>query len=206
MEKIQDNFEQLKTWLRRPRTKKRLYVVLVIIVALWVMYRFAVIGAENRLQVFNPIRAASDIGYVVDIQTAEKQTGVLTEPMTVKNNRALVSGVRARALRSGQKVGDGVIVSVSPNIDLDTGMHVVRTRGVADGLNFAQYQATGYFVPTSAIVNDTVYVVEDGIARARRVHVARSDAETSVITDGLHDGDQVILSHINDGAKVQIKK
>ncbi len=206
MKKIQDNFEQLKTWLRRPRTKKRLYVVLVVIVALWVMYRFAVIGAENRLQVFNPIRAASEIGYVVDIQTAEKQTGVLTEPMTVKNNRALVSGVRAHELRSGQRVGDGVIVSVSPNIDLDTGMHVVRTRGVADGLNFAQYQATGYFVPTSAIVNDTVYVVEDGIARARHVHVARSDAQTSVITDGLRDGDQVILSHIDDGAKVQIKK
>jgi len=206
MEKIQNSFEQLKTWLRRPRTKKRLYVVLVVILALWVMYRFAVIGAEKRLQVFNPVRAAADVGYVVDIQTAEKRTDVLTEPMTVKNNRALVSGARAHALRSGQKVGDGVIVSVSSNIDLDTGMHVVRTRGVSDGLNFAEYQATGYFVPTSAVVNDTVYVVQDGVARARRVHVARSDAETSVITDGLREGDQVILSHIDDGQKVQIKK
>lgn len=206
MERILDKFEQLKNWSRRPRTKKRLYVVFVAILVLWVAYRFVMIGIENRLFVFNPARMATESGIVVDVQNAKKQTGTLQEPLTVKNNRALVSGARAQTLRAGQRVGDGVIVSVSANIDLDTGMHVVRTRGVSDGLNFAEYQTSGYFVPSYAVVNDTVYVISDGVASARPVHVSRSDADTTVITDGLTDGDVIILSRVDDGAKVRIKK
>lgn len=206
MKQLQKKFERFKVWLKRPRTKKRMYALLVLIVALWVIGRFIAIGIEKRMVVFNPSRAAAESGLVVEAMTVEKKTDILKEPITVKNNRAMVSGARVSVLRAGQKIGNGEIVSVSRGIDLDTGLHAVRTRNVADGLNYAETRVNGYFVPSYAVIGDTVFVARDGVAHARTVHVARSDADTSVITDGLNDGDVIILSHVSDGEKIQIKK
>ena len=132
--------------------------------------------------------------------------GVLHEPIAVKDNRALVSGVRAAKLRAGQKIGDGKIVSVSRKIDYDTGMHVVRTSGVSDGLQFAEIAGNGFYVPISAIENNTLMIVEDGVATARDVVVAAQDAQTAYITSGLNDGDRIILSRVTDGTKVKVVK
>ena len=106
----------------------------------------------------------------------------------------------------GHRVGEGAIVSIASGIDLDHGLRGVGTRGVTDGMNFAEYVTSGYFIPSYAITNGVLYVVSDGVATARNVHVARFDADTSVVTDGLHDGDIVILSRVTDGQKVQIKE
>lgn len=205
MKKVMEKLTELKVWANRPRNKKRIYLGLVLLIALWFVYRFVMVGIENRRFVFNPSRAAAESGLLIDVQDAKKTTGTLREPLTVKNNRALVSGARVGLLKPGQKIGNGTIASVSNNIDLDTGMHRVTTRGVTDGLNYAEYQISGYFVPSYAIKQDTVYIVKDGTAVARPVRVAGADAETSVITSGLSDGDIIILSNVNDGAKVQIK-
>lgn len=205
MKKISEKLSTLKVQANRPRNKKRIYAALVFLVALWFVYRFIMVGVENRRFVFNPSRAVAESGLVIDVQTAQKTNGTLREPLTVKNNRALVSGARVSILKPGQKIGDGTIVSVASGIDLDTGMHRVTTRGVRDGLNYAQYQITGYFVPSYAIKQDTVYVMQNGVAVARPVHVAASDAEQSVITSGLSDGDVIILSNVSDGEKVQPK-
>lgn len=205
-QQLNEKFESIKAWAKRPRTKKRIYLSLAILVALWVVYRFVMVGVQNRLYVFNPIRMATDTGFVVDVINMQETNGVLKEPLTVKNNRALVSNARAHLIRAGQKVGSGVITHVSSNIDLDTGMHTVRTRGVSDGLNYVEIPMRGYFVPSYAVDNNTVLVVSDGVARTQSVTVARSDADTSVITDGLSDGDILILSNVSDGDKVQIKK
>ena len=59
-------------------------------------------------------------------------------------------------------------------------------------------------MPSYAIKQDTVYIVKDGTAVARPVRVAGADAETSVITSGISDGDIIILSNVTDGIKVQI--
>lgn len=205
MNKIIEKFSELKIWANRPRNKKRIYVGLVLLIALWFVYRFVMVGIENRRFVFNPSRAATESGLLIEVQDAKKTTGTLQEPLTVKNNRALVSGARVGLLKPGQKIGSGTIASVSNNIDLDTGMHRVTTRGVADGLNYAEYQISGYFVPSYAVKQNTVYVVKDGIAVARPVRVAGSDADTAVITSGLSDGDVIILSNVSDGTKVKIK-
>lgn len=185
--------------------KRLVTIVCAISLFGWVAFRFSAIGAENAMKVFNPSRSAADIGAPVLAMTVSRQDGVITEPLAVKNNRAYVSGSRVSNLAPGQRVGDGKIISVSSSIDLDSGMHVVRTAGVSDGLQNAEYRANGYFVPTYAIVNDTVYVVEDGFARARSVSVARQDADNSLISSGLQDGDVVILSKVQDGDKVQVK-
>jgi len=206
MEKLLDKMEQIKMWAHRPRNKKRIYAALVLIVVLWVIGRFVMVVVENHRFVFNPARAAADAGLVVDVMSAKVEKGALREPVTVKNNRAMVSGARAVILKPGQKIGDGVIVSVSRGIDLDTGMHTVRTRGVADGLNYAECEITGVFVPSYAVAGDRVYVVDGGHAAARRVTIGGNDADTTVVTTGLQDGDTIILSRVTPGVKVQIKK
>lgn len=206
MEKLKEQVARIRAWMQRPRTKKRLYLVLVVLLAMWVVYRFVAIGVQYRMQVFNPARAAAAHGVPVEVLEMKRAPGVVREPLTVKGNRALVSGARAHMLRAGQKVGDGEIVSVGVGIDLDTGMHVVRTRGVKDGLQFAEFKADGYFVPAYAVAGGVVYVVRDGAAAPQNVTVARSDADTAYITDGLRDGDIVILSRVSAGDKVKIKK
>ena len=206
MEKLKEKIVSAKQWASTPRMKKRLYIALVIILAAWVVFRFAVIGAQSRLQVYNPSRAAASDGVPVSVVEMHRAPGVINEPLTVKNNRAYVSGARANLLRAGMKIDGGEIVSVSSNIDLDTGMHVVRTRGVADGQHMAQFRTNGYFIPVSAIDNGAVYVVRDGMAVRTPVTIARQDMDTAYITSGLNDGDVVILSRVADGARVNVKK
>lgn len=206
MEKLKEKISALKQWAQQPRMKKRMYVALVIVLAAWVVFRFAVIGAQNRLQVYNPSRAAMSDGVPVSVIEMQRAPGVIHEPLTVKNNRAYVSGARAKLLRAGMKVSNGEIVSVSSNIDLDTGMHVVTTRGVTDGQHTAEFRATGYFIPVSSLDNGAVYVVRDGAAVRTPVTVSRQDMDTAYITSGLHDGDIVVLSRVSDGVRVRVQK
>ena len=84
-------------------------------------------------------------------------------------------------------------------------MFVVRTSGVADGLQMAEFTVNGHFVPLYAITENTVYVAENGVAVARNVKIARQDSENAYIESGLNDGDIVILSSVHAGDKVQLK-
>lgn len=199
MEKIAENLKTTKM--------KRFFTILLIAVLVgWVIFRFAAVASENSRHVFNAARVAIDQGTPIEAITVSRTDGVLREPIAVKNNRALVSGARVEKLRAGQKIGDGKIVSVSRNIDYDTGMHVVRTSGVSDGLQFAEISGNGYYVPLSAIENGVVMVVDGDVADARNVTVAAQDASVAYITGGLNDGDRVILSHVNPGTKVRVIK
>ena len=199
MEKIAENLKTTKM--------KRFFTILLIAVLVgWVIFRFAAVASENSRHVFNAARVAIDQGTPIEAITVLRTDGVLREPIAVKNNRALVSGARVEKLRAGQKIGDGKIVSVSRNIDYDTGMHVVRTSGVSDGLQFAEISGNGYYVPVSAIENGVVMVVDGDVADARHVTVAAQDASVAYITGGLNDGDRVILSHVNPGTKVRVIK
>ncbi len=202
MEKLQHLMEQLK----QPRARKIMSIGLVVALVLWVVFRFTMIGIENARSVYNASRVAQTDGVPVVVQQIERTSGVLREPIAVKSNRAYVASGRAHKFGAGQHVAGGVIVSVSPDIDLDSGMHIVRTRGVADGLQYAEFRATGHFVPVYAVNNGVVMVVDGDIARARDVVVARQDAENALISSGLNDGDVVILTHVSDGEKIQVKE
>ena len=83
-------------------------------------------------------------------------------------------------------------------------MHIVRTSGVSDGLQFAEVPGHGFFIPVSAIENGTVMVVDNGVADIRTVTVSDQDATMAYITDGLNDGDKVILSNVKAGEKVKV--
>ena len=198
--------EKIQRTMATKKFKKIAYISLVAILVGWVIFRFAAVASENARFVFNASRVAADTGAPVLAIEMANTSGTLYEPLSVQNNRAYVSGARAKKLRAGQKVGDGKIVSVSSNIDYDTGMYVVRTSGVADGLQMAEFVADGYFVPLYAITDGMVYVAENGVATARAVEIARQDSENAYIKSGLKNGDVVILSSVRAGDKVQIKK
>ena len=196
--------EKITEKIKTKKIKNLIYGICAVVLVGWVVFRFAAIGAENARAVFNTSRNAADVGAPVYAVTVERETGTLREPIAVKDNRALVSGARVDKLARGQKIGDGEIVSVANNIDLNTGMYIVRTRNVADGLQYAIFQTDGYFIPLSAISNGTVMLNVDGVATPRAVTVLRQDDQNALV-DGLNDGDVVILSSVNAGDKVQVK-
>lgn len=198
MEKIHSTFKSKKF-------KQIVYVALIVTIIGWVIFRFAAVASENARYVFNASRNAADNGAPIESIVMTNKPGVIYEPLAIKNNRAYISGARAKHFKTGQKIGNGKIVYVSKNIDLDTGMFVVKTTGVDDGLQFAEFVADGFFIPLYAIKNNTVYVAENNIAVARDIQIARQDSENAYIASGINDGDIVILSNVHAGDKVKVK-
>ncbi|MBR3930200.1 MAG: hypothetical protein IKJ62_01310 [Alphaproteobacteria bacterium] len=190
--------------IKKTKLKHILYVALVVLMAGWVVFRFAAVASENARYVFNAARVAADSGAPIQTLDVATKSGTLYLPLSVQNNRAYVSGDVAANLKAGQRIGDGQIVSVSRKLDLDTGRFVVRTSGVSDGLQFAQFTTTGHFIPLYAINNGTVMVAQDGVAVSRDITVARQDAENAYVSSGLNDGDVVILSSVSAGTKVRV--
>ena len=204
--KLVSKIESAIAFMKTPRGRKCASIGMLGIVVLWCVFRFTMIGIEHARVVFNASRDAAQNGVPVVAITLSRTSGDLREPIAVKDNRAYVSSGRVNKFGVGQHVGSGVIVSVSGGIDLDSGMHIIRTRGVADGLQYAEYRATGYFVPVYAINNGVVMVADGNIARTRNVRVGRQDAENALVESGLRDGDIVILTRVSDGDKIQIKQ
>lgn len=194
--------ERFSELFKSQRAKRIIYIVCAIIMIGWVIFRCVMIASENKMDVFNAARDAAQNGVPVHTIEMSRMDGTLREPITVHNNRAYVSAARVDKLRVGQLVGDGEIVSVSRNIDLNTGMHIVRTRNVPDGLQYAEYKTNGYFIPLYAIHDNNVMVVENGVATSREITIVRQDSQTALV-NGLNDGDIVILSKVNAGDKVK---
>ena len=198
--------EKIQRTLATKMFKKIMYISLIAILVGWVIFRFAAVASENARFVFNASRSAADVGLPIESVTVQVKSGTLYEPLSVKNNRAYVSAERASKLRVGQKIEQGKITYVSNSIDLNTGMYLVRTSGVSDGLHFAEFTTDGIFVPLYAVSNNTVFVVNDGAATIREIKIARQDSENAYIASGLKSGDIVILSKVNAGDKVKLSK
>jgi len=187
------------------QVKKWIYIVSVCAIAFWVLFRITMLIIQHNQSVFNISRDVLANGTPVLTMTAQNSSGVLHEPISVEKNKAYVTGNRVGLFRAGQKVGNGKIASVSQNINLDTGMYVIKTTNVENGLQYVEYTRNGYFVPVYAVVDGNVFVYENGVATLRKVIVAHSDADVALITQGLHDGDIVILSKVSSGEKVRIQ-
>lgn len=198
--------EKIKKYFETPKVKKYLRIAIIAAVAFWFLFRFVMVALESRMTVFNPIREIKSSGVIVETLVAQKSEDVINIPIDIKNNRAYVSWGYQNKLRAGQKVGAGEIVSVSSNLDLDTGMYVVRTRGVVDGLHNVQIKLKGYFLPAYAVRDNTVLVFDSGSATVRDIKVAGQDLENVCVSNGLADGDVVILSKVSAGQKVRVKE
>ena len=199
-----EKFEQTLKNLNTPKNKKIIYRTLVVLAVLIVGYRFYSVERENSFKVFNIIRNNMENGTPVEILKMEKTNGVLLEPLTIKNNRAYVSGSRISVFKPGQKIGNCKIVSVSHNIDLDTGMHVIKTSGCQNGLQYVEKEKNGFYVPVSAIHGNAVYVENNGVAQIRETVIEDRDAQNALIKSGIQDGDVVILSNVTENEKIKI--
>ena len=200
IEKIEQTLKNLNT----PKNKKIIYRTLIVLAVLLVGYRFYSVAKESNFKVFNIIRNNMKNGTPVEILKMEKINGVLLEPLTIKNNRAYVSGSRISVFKPGQKIGDCKIVSVSHNIDLDTGMHVIKTSGCKNGLQYVEKEKNGFYIPVSAIHGNVVYVADNGVARIREIVIQDRDAQNALIKSGISKGDIVILSNVTDNEKIKI--
>lgn len=181
--------------------KKPIYILIACALIFWIGFRINSIYQESKRPIFNAARVAA-----VPVQTmiARSETNYLREPVFIKNNRAFVSGARKSKFSVGQNIGDGRIVFVSNNLDLDTGMYLIKTSGVKDGEDFAMQKYTGFFIPIIAVHDNKIMIVKDGIATEQTVQIKTQDAQNALIESGLNDGDIVILSKIENGTKVQI--
>ena len=200
-----------KMWekIKNMDSHRRNHIVMRVGVALFailVIYRFVAFGINQHKSVFNMTRDAELHGVPVSVMDAKKTDGVIFEPLFVNDNRGYVSSMRVARFKPGQKItGGGEVVSVSASLDLDTGMHVVRTRGANNGAHTVEIRENGFYVPTDAVKNGTVFVVRDGVAHAVSINVVRGDGEHTMIS-GVSDGDVIITSHIADGDLVRVIK
>lgn len=185
------------------KVKKIGYIFISVFIVGWFVFRFVMISLENRIQVFNQTRDSNANGTIVRTLTVEKHRGILRYPLAVQNNRAYVSGARKKMFSVGQKIGNGKIVSISSGLDLDTGMFIIKTAGVPDGVQYAESYVNGYFLPIYAVNNGKVMVYKNGIAVSQPVIISSQDSDNVHITSGLHDGDIVILSKVSPDTKVK---
>jgi hypothetical protein len=199
-----ERIEQIIKKLKTRKSKNIIYTIIVSLIVLVFGLRFYAVSQENNFDVFNIDRNNLEHGLYVDVLEMEKTDGVLLEPLTIKNNRGFVSGARLKNFKSGQKIGNCKVISVSQNIDLDTGMHIVKTSGCADGLQYVEIKAKGFYVPVSAVHGNVVYIVDNGVARIREIIIENQDSQNALIKSGLNIGDIVILSDVQDNQKIKI--
>lgn len=187
------------------KIKKIVYTAVLVLAVLWFVYRFVMVAIEARMDVYNPIRVAKSEGILVETVVANQKNDIIKMPIDINNNRAYVSGEYRNKLRTGQKIEDGEVVSVSSGLDLDTGMYVVRTRGVSDGVRFVSVPAKGYFIPAYAVRDGVVMVLDSGVAVARNVDIVAQDTEHACVVGDIQEGDIVILSKVASGQKINVK-
>lgn len=201
-----ERIENIVTKLKTRKSKNVIYVIIVALIALAFGHRFYAVSQENSFEVFNIIRHNAQNGVPVHVLEMQKTEGVLLEPLTIKRNRGYISGARLSLFKPGQKMGNCSIISVSQNIDLDTGMYVIRTNGCQDGLQYVENKKSGFYIPVSTLRGNTVYVVNEGVAQARQIVIENRDMENALIKSGINTGDLVILSNVKDGEKIKIEK
>lgn len=165
-------------------------------------YRIIAIVQESNRHVYNAARIAADNGIPVETVIAKNEKQQLKEPIYVRNGKAFVSASRIKKFKIGQKVSSGgFVISASRNIDLDTGLYKISTSS-PDGEAFVLIDYNGVMLPLTTIHNDSVFVVENGIARAKPVKIIASDAENAII-DNILDGDKIITTKISEGQRIK---
>lgn len=187
------------------KIKNITYIICILVVIVWFVYRFIVVFAERNLSVCNLSRVYTTDGIPVETIKVNTKTDYIYEPIFIKNNRALVAGNKIHKLYVGQNIDNCKISYVSANIDIDTGAFIVRTNGCDDGLHNIQFKHTGFFIPMSAIKNNSVIVIQNNVTIEKSIVIKDSDIQNAVV-DGLNENDIVVLSSVKENQKVKIIK
>ena len=188
------------------KVKKIIYTAVFAVLALWFIYRFVMVAIESHRFVYNPARDAEAAGIPVKTMVAKRTDGFINIPVDIKKGRAYLSPARLARVRVGQTIGDGRVTYVSGSLDFDTGMYIIKTSGVKDGVHNILSKMNCFFVPAYAVRSGTIMVVKEGVASVRTVEVLSQDQENACIGSGLSDGDKVILSVVSDGQKLKVQQ
>lgn len=198
--------ENIVKKLKTRKSKNVIYTVVITAIIAVFGYRFYSVAMENNFNVFNITRNNETIGTPVKVLEMQPTDGILYEPLTVKNNTAFVSGARVNIFKPGQSANKCKIVSVSNNIDLDSGMYIIKTSNCSDGLQYIAHKHKGFYIPISAITGNTVYIADGDVARAINIEIENRDMQNALIKSGIKSGDIVILSDIQNNQKIKIVK
>ena len=87
--------EKIEKIIHSKKFKHTFVIAFIAVMLGWAGFRFAMIASENARQVYNIARVSATNGIPVETVVMSVQTGVLYEPLAIKNNRAYVSGARA---------------------------------------------------------------------------------------------------------------
>lgn len=199
-EYIENIIKKLKT----RKSKNIIYIISIVAIVGVFGYRFYSVAMENNFNVFNITRNNENTGTPVKILKMKKTNGVLYEPLTIKNNTAFVSGARVNIFKPGQFSSNCKIISVSKNIDLDTGMYIIKTSNCTDGLQHISNKQYGFYIPISAITGNTVFIADGNVARAINIEIENRDMQNALIKSGIKSGDIVILSDVQNNQKIKI--
>jgi len=167
--------------IRKCGIKRFVVLSVIIMTSLAFAYRIRQIRQESNHVVNNIVRIHREMGAPEEYVIAEKTNDFLREPIFIENGRALVSRGRVRLFAAGQRISgtDARITSVSSNLDLHTGMFVVRVSKRLNGQFFAERRFDGFFLPLEAILPDHARVIS-------------RDVERQVVA-GLREGERVVL-------------
>jgi hypothetical protein len=161
--------------------KKTLIFLSILVLALIVGHRIQSLRDEARRSVNNVVRIQREKGIPREYAVAKKTTDFLEIPLFVQNGRALVGASQVGKFAAGQKIKGSrhVITSVSKNIDLDTGMFVIRVSGNITGNFLVLSRYTGYFLPADAVLPPGAKIIARDAGR--------------IVAVGLRDGDEVVV-------------
>lgn len=186
-------------------TKKNIIIGVIIFVSLLSLFRIIAFGIEKARSVFNISRNNIEFGIPVNVYAIKEEVNYLKEPLFIKNNKTFISIKRIYKFKVGQKIGNGEIIFVSRNINLDTGMCIIKTKNVEDGINYVEMERKGFFIPIYALYKNKVFLLKNGRAIETKVDVIDKDS-SSALVKGLDDGDIVILSKVENNQKVKISE
>ena len=186
-------------------TKKNIILGVIIFVSLLSLFRIIVFGIEKARSVFNISRNNIEYGIPVNVYAIKEEINYLKEPLFIKNNKTFISIKRIYKFKVGQKIGNGEIIFVSRNIKLDTGMCIIKTKNVEDGINYVEMERKGFFIPIYALYKNKVFLLKNGRAIETKVDIIDKDSSNALVK-GLDDGDIVILSKVENNQKVKISE
>ena len=85
-------------------------------------------------------------------------------------------------------------------------MHIIKTSNCKNGLQYVEFAERGFYVPVSAVYDNSVYVVNGDKSLVREIVIKSRDSQNVLVKSGLNNGDVVILSKVQNNEKIKIVK
>jgi len=222
-----------KTLIKNLRPRTKIYAAILLICAIAVLIRIAVVQIERSRPIVSFVSEWSKYGKPVTVKEIKTADIPVYVKFTVKTNSdktafGFVTADIKDKLKEGQDVyltenggsSCGRISKISEELDINTGMFPVEVEFNAPvtalGSISVVFAATSTLQKVLVVPNeildmsgDNYYLwkIENGKARKIKVKIGLRNSYGAVIADGIQDGDWVIFSgqsQLKDNEKVNI--